>query len=591
MPAGIRAAILSVFGQMVILAVLEALALISLSFMAMSVGSPQGVLESPTGRMFVRFAPWLQPYLTDMRSVALISSTTVVLLTLLRNIMTALVGATSGRLGENINLYTGEKILYYYLYSPYLWHLSGDSTATLHSLAGRGHLGSMVLCLMNIYTYTVISVALFFLLIEATPGVILGALAVVWLLSWSLYRALKNSLDRAGSTVGKYSAEETRTTLNAVNGIREVLIYRQQPVFFKKFADACRAGVNSRTFLSIAPPIPSWVLEVAAFSTIPITLWLMVRLYDAPMPQIAAVLLMIMLAAWRILPLFNRALGTIMAARGARPLALNCLERLEYIDKNPLPLPPVPDAHFHFERDITLENISFRYANAACDALHTLSLHIPKGRQVGIVGTSGAGKSTFAGILSGLLQASSGTLRVDGTALSPEGLAAYTMTVGYVPQSPYIMAGTIAENVAFSQWGKPWDAEKVAAACKMAALDIVEKHEKGILMPLGDRGAGLSGGQAQRVSIARALYADPALLILDEATSALDLGTEAAIMETINALKGRLTTIIIAHRLSTVAGCDTVIWLENGRLVETGPPDVVLPRYEQWMKSEHATQA
>jgi ABC-type multidrug transport system fused ATPase/permease subunit len=373
-----------------------------------------------------------------------------------------------------------------------------------------------------------------------------------------------------------------------MNGIREVLIYRQQPVFFKKFEDACLGGVKSRAFLSIAPPIPPWVLEVVGFAVIPITLWFMITLYDSPMPEIAAVLTMIMLAAWRILPLFNRALSCIISVRSMRPMAVKCLDRLEDIDKNPINPPPTPDPEYRFERDIALEKVSFRYHSASSDALRDISLRIPKNGQIGIIGSSGSGKSTLAGILSGLLDATSGAVKVDGKPLSPGGLAAYTMSVGYVPQSPYILPGTVAENVAFSQWGKAWDEDKVKAACKMAALDIVEKHEKGVLIPLGERGAGLSGGQIQRVSIARVLYADPSLLILDEATSALDQGTEAAIKDTISALKGKITAVIIAHRLSTVSDCDEVVWLEGGRLVEQGPPDEVLPRYERRMREMNA---
>ena len=174
---------------------------------------------------------------------------------------------------------------------------------------------------------------------------------------------------------------------------------------------------------------------------------------------------------------------------------------------------------------------------------------------------------------------SSGILHVDGKELSPEERAAYIRSIGYVPQSPYILQGTVAANVAFSQWGKPYDAEKVARACRMAALDLVEKDPRGIEYPIGERGSGLSGGQAQRVSIARALYAAPDILILDESTSALDLGTESAIMETIAALKGQLTIIIIAHRLSTVEHCDRLIWMENGRIHRIGTPQELLPEY------------
>jgi len=583
----LRARIVAAFGLMFVLATLEVLSILSLSFLAMSVGAPEGVLASPPGRAVLKLAPFLREYFNDVRNVTLVASLSVVFLMLCKNAMAALVGVVTSRLGEQISLEGGQRILHQYLYSPYIAHLSGDSAAMFQAIGWRSHLGSSVINLMNVYTYGITSIALFVILIQATPGVILGTLAVVGLLAFGLYRAIKNSIDKAGSTTARCAAEETKATLNAVNGIREVLIYRQQPIFFQKFSEACRGGTQSRAFLSVAPSIPPGVLEVFGFAVIPATLWTMVRLYDAPMSEIAGVLLMIMLTSWRVLPLFNRSLACIISARGSRPMTTYCLDRLELVSKNPLSPPPPPDPDYRFEDAITLDNVSFRYPNAAQEVLRDFSLRIPKGSQIGIIGPSGAGKSTLAALLSGLMQPTSGQLKVDGKQLSPEGMSAYTTKVGYVPQSPYVMAGTVAENVAFSQWGRPWEEEKVKAACRMAALDIVETHEKGILIPLGERGAGLSGGQIQRVSIARVLYADPELLILDEATSALDQGTEAAIMETISHLKGKITTVIIAHRLSTVAGCDEVVWVEGGKWVAQGSPETVLPVYERRLKEIH----
>ena len=308
------------------------------------------------------------------------------------------------------------------------------------------------------------------------------------------------------------------------------------------------------------------------------------------MPTIAGVITVVMLAAWRVLPLLNRSLGCLVTLRGLRVMAMNCLERLETIQQRALASPPEPDPSFRFTREITLDDVGFRYPGAQQDSLSQLAFFIHKGEQLGIVGPSGAGKSTLVGLLCGLLPMSSGILRVDGKELSPEEKAAYIRSIGYVPQSPYILQGTVAANVAFSQWGKPYDEEKVARACRMAALDLVEHDPRGIEYPIGEGGAGLSGGQAQRVSIARALYAAPDILILDESTSALDLGTESAIMETIAALKGQLTIIIIAHRLSTVEHCDRLIWMEKGRICRIGTPQEILPEYMKSFETQREQQ-
>nr|WP_300882415.1 ATP-binding cassette domain-containing protein [uncultured Desulfovibrio sp.] len=210
-----------------------------------------------------------------------------------------------------------------------------------------------------------------------------------------------------------------------------------------------------------------------------------------------------------------------------------------------------------------------------------MTLTVKKGEKVALIGPSGSGKSTLAGILSGLLPPAGGSITVDGIPLTPERAAAFAMRIGYVAQMPFLFAGTLAENVAFSHWGEPWDETAVRAACRQAAIDFVDDRPEGLRQAIGENGSGLSGGQAQRVCIARALYPEPDVIIFDEATSALDQANENAIRHTIEHLSRNVTCILIAHRLSTVEQCDRIIWLEHGRIVMEGPPDTVLSHYRR----------
>lgn len=580
LPAALRFRIYTLFFLMFILAVFEVLSVLSMSFMAMSVAAPQVIMKEPAVGWIMETFPSLEALCSDLRYFTLTASLGVVVLTLIKNLLSALVGWKGACIGEDVAIFSGSRIMNHYLNNDYMWHISSSSTDMFQALGWRQQLSLLLVNLLNVYTYALTTIALFFVLITATPGVILTCLAVTGALSYAVYRTMKNAIDRSGIAVAASSAAESRTTLNAMNGIREVLIYRQQPVFFDRYVEACRSGLRARSFLTIAPPIPSWILETFGFSVIPATIWLLIDTENAPMPIIASVVTMVMLAAWRILPILNRSLGCLVLVRSVQPMAFKCLERLEAIREQNLPPRPEPDPHFRFRRAITLENVTFRYPGAEWPSLDGVSFSIRKGTQVGIVGPSGAGKSTLIGILSGLMPPESGLFVVDGEAVTGARLAAYCTRVGYVPQTPYIMSGTIAENVAFSQWGKPYDEEKVRRACRMAALDVVEKDPRGINYPIGEHGAGLSGGQAQRVSIARALYAGPEILILDESTSALDQGTEAAIMETIRRLEG-MTVIIIAHRLTTVEHCDDIVWIQDGKVVKTGRPASVLNEYRR----------
>ena len=231
---------------------------------------------------------------------------------------------------------------------------------------------------------------------------------------------------------------------------------------------------------------------------------------------------------------------------------------------------------------IVLENITFSYPDALEPALSNVSLAIHKGSLVGFIGMSGSGKSTLVSVISGLLAPESGNFIVDGKSLSAD----KKLNVGYVPQNLYLLDATLAENIAFSAWGKSIDIERVRECCRLASLDFVDALPAGVASPIGERGARLSGGQVQRVGIARALYGQPDVLIFDEATSALDGATEAAIQQTVESLQSNMTILIVAHRLSTVENCDYVYWLENGRIRMHGAASDVLPRYKDYLQDE-----
>lgn len=593
LPSWVGWRVYGLFFLMILLAVFEVVSIFSMSLMAMSIAAPQAILSHWLVQSLFRMFPAVGELCSDLRYFTLLLAWGVVACTAVKNGLAALVGWKSAILGEDITLSTGSTIMRHFLYSDYMEHMAGNSMAVFQALSWKGMLGQYVVNILNVYTYAITSLALFLTLVTATPGVILGTLLVTGLITTSIYRGMKSAIDRAGKESAAGQQQENSTAMIAMNGIREVLIYRQQGVFFQKYMDACQDGRKARAFLTIAPPIPTWILEIFGFLVIPVTIWALIASEDASMPVISGVITVIMLAAWRVLPLLNRSLGCLVTLRGLRVMAMNCLERLESISQQKLSPPPEPDPDFCFRQDIALDHVDFRYPGAERDSLSQLCVSIRKGEQIGIVGPSGAGKSTLVGLLCGLLGMSGGALRVDGRELSPEARAAYISRIGYVPQTPYLLQGSVAANVAFSQWGSPYDVEKVRRACRMAALDIVETNPSGIEYQIGERGAGLSGGQAQRVSIARALYAEPEILILDESTSALDLGTESAIMDTIAALKGQLTIIIIAHRLSTVENCDRLVWMEKGRVKCVGTPQEILPLYTQSFaaSAESAKQA
>ncbi|MDR1659645.1 MAG: ABC transporter ATP-binding protein/permease [Desulfovibrio sp.] len=576
-----------VFLRIFVLAFLEILGIFSLSFLALSIVSPERLLAMRPVAQVLSWFPQLGVLTADPRLFALLAAVFVVVLSVTRNSWSVAVNISIARLGNAIALYIGETLFHYYLNSPYIKHISNAGKEVFQALAWRAGVSQLAVSWMMVCVYAIVSFCLFLALVAATPAVMLLLSLGLLLLARVLYKHVKKSIDRAAENSKELAKRETSATLNAMQGVREVLIYRQQPVFYSKFRELCLEGERDRAFLKVAPAIPSSVLEPLGFCIIPASIAVMFFVYDASMTRIAGALAMIMLVCWRVLPMLNRVLNQLVGMRAVRATAVDCLERLEKTRLEPLPPEVEPEPGFELRESISLQNVSFSYPDASGPSLRALSFSIERGARVGVIGRSGAGKSTLALILSGLVAPGEGAFLVDGLPLSPAGRAAYALRVGYVPQSPYIMAGTLAENVAFSRWGKPCDEERVRRACRMAALEQAETHPDGVNMRIGERGSGLSGGQAQRLSIARALYADPAVLILDEATSALDYGVEKAVMSTIFSLPKGITTITIAHRLTTVERCESLIWIDAGAVRRIGSPETVLPEYKSFLESVH----
>ena len=253
------------------------------------------------------------------------------------------------------------------------------------------------------------------------------------------------------------------------------------------------------------------------------------------------------------MPLFNEIFDDLLAVRNNKDLDER---KMNVITKSKL----------DFQHSIQVENLSFSYPSKNEKVFDGISFSIPKGSFVGIVGPSGAGKTTFVDILLGLLTPTSGTILVDGQDIS-KNIGGWLDNVSYVPQSIYLIDGTIRENITF---GIPSDQvcmERLQTALKMSELyDFVQSLPEKENTKVGDRGSRLSGGQKQRIGIARALYRNPNVLVLDEATSALDNQTEKQITSTILKLKGKITIISIAHRVSTLEDCDFKINFEKGKV-------------------------
>ena len=312
------------------------------------------------------------------------------------------------------------------------------------------------------------------------------------------------------------------------------------------------------------------------------------------MSKTLPVLALYALTGYRLMPAFQQIFQSILTIRFNWPSVVLVADELknEEIKTASALLSTASEggvAAMQFTDSLAISGVTFTYPGAHSPALDQVSLNVRKNTSVGLVGSTGSGKTTLVDIILGLFDPDRGALLVDGVPLDGKRVASWQANLGYVPQQIYLTDDSIARNIAFGIERELVDMARVRSAAKIAHLDqfITSSLPSGYDTVVGERGVRLSGGQRQRIGIARALYHDPAVLVLDEATSALDGITENAIVEAIRELSHEKTIITIAHRLSTVQECDVIYLLEGGRIVDQGQYEELLtrsPRFREMAK-------
>ncbi len=561
-------------------AVVETSSIFVISLMAQSVSSPQSIRARWIYRTIV---PYLPDYfifrLTGDRTLITTMCMLVVGFIIMKNITVCITMAYTTIFSEKVGLFISREAYARFLAKDYLWHISKNSTDMIGRINNRGHLSTLTALIIQIFSNLLCGAMMFIFLCSINFRLTTMVVSIFFIVCVVTYWVLRNKIDRTGTESGQLDTKLNWAVRMVTRGIREIIIYRKQSEFLAGITENINQNISRKTFLAVSGNIPGWFLEITGFCIIFTSMVYMVG-NDEPMPNVISAMSMLLLTAWRVLPMVSRSMGMAVRIRGIRSRALSCLEMLESFAGAPEePAPADPVKLLPYTRTIELRDAGFRYPNSKADCIRSLSLAIRKGEHIGLIGKSGAGKSTLGMMLAGLFTPASGHMLVDGQEIAAGNLDAYRSRVGYVPQSPLLLPGTIADNIALSSWGEARDVERIEQACRFAAMDFVLSGKKSLDFAIGEGGDGLSGGEAQRLSIARALYTNPEIIIFDEATSSLDQESESAINRSIQSLHGSITTVVIAHRLTTVENCDRLIWLENGQIKAEGPPAEILPRY------------
>jgi ABC-type multidrug transport system fused ATPase/permease subunit len=357
--------------------------------------------------------------------------------------------------------------------------------------------------------------------------------------------------------------------IELVGGIKELTIRGSASTYLNRYVLAARVSLSAGRLIAVTNQSMRYLLEILMITGVALVIAFATLSGSATTVLVSVGVLLA--GGLRLVPALNTLLISVNSVRSNEPaveIVESELTRLGGYEELPDAL--AEPSRFVPSGSFVVDDVVFRYPTRADDALLGISVEAKFGEALGVVGSTGSGKSTFVDLLLGLLDPASGSISIDGKPLS-ENLQAWRAQIGFVPQDIFLVDDTLAANITFGEAGEVISDEQVMEAVRLAHLeDVVAELPEGLSTMLGERGVRLSGGQRQRVGLALALYRQPAVLILDEATSALDNETERKISDALRSLHGQLTTVVIAHRLSTVRSCDRILYLDDGKISGIG---------------------
>lgn len=503
----------------------------------------------------------------------------VVILYFVKNAILLLSSFVQNKLNARINRELATSMLNSYMKRPYVFFLEHNSADIIRGVSGDVNgVFSIISNMFKVATEILkcTAIAILMLAVDFSMAVGIVGLAGGCLLAVTL--GFKGIMRDMGRKQREASRNCSKHAYQAINGIKEITVMRRKDNFVKQYDSAAELRRKTNLAYNFIIACPNRIIEAVCVGGIMVVMCIRIA-QGTNMAEFVPQLGTFAVAAFQILPSIANISACVSGLVFYRPTLEEAYDNItaarEYEKKSEEQAredsetrPVEKGSLVVFKDKIKVENIVWKYDNSDKNVLEGLSIEIRKGESVALIGSSGAGKTTLADVILGLLPPPEGTIKVDGKSI-------YTMPdewsrmIGYVPQSVFLIDDTIRNNVSFGMLPEEIDDERVWEALEQAQLaTFVRSLPKGIDTIVGERGVKFSGGQRQRVAIARALYYNPEILVLDEATSALDGETENAVMESIEALQGKKTLIIVAHRLTTISGCDRIFEIVDGKALE-----------------------
>lgn len=470
---------------------------------------------------------------------------------------------------------TSRRMMINYVKRPYEYYLNADSAVIQRSITSDvNNMYGLILALLQLLSEAIVFVTLVAVSFYADVWMTVTVTALLVAILFLIKVLIKPTMQKAGQENQDFYSGLFKWINQTVTGIKEIKISAKEPYFINEYSK-CGAGyVNAVQRYSLFNSTPRLLIETVAIAGM-VGYLLVMLLNGAEAVDIMPQITLLALVAMRLIPCANRMNTYLTSISYFEPFLMGVSDNLraEISDKSVIYdegyyAAKVDVDKLPVTKEIELKDITYKYPNTDTYIFDNASLTIPVGKSIGIVGSSGAGKTTIVDVMLGLLETERGSIYADGVNVN-DNYQGWLKNIGYIPQTIFMLDSSIRKNVAFGVADEDIDDNKVWQALKEASLDeFVRALPEGLDTGIGERGIRLSGGQRQRIGIARALFEDPEVLVLDEATSALDNDTEAAIMDSINSLHGRKTLIIIAHRLQTIEKCDMVYRVKDGKILK-----------------------
>tara|TARA_Y100000389_G_scaffold199156_1_gene237009 strand:- start:745 stop:2514 length:1770 start_codon:yes stop_codon:yes gene_type:complete len=469
---------------------------------------------------------------------------------------------------ENLRFNMGRRLIEAFLQQPYSWFVAQHSADLGRKILLE--VGNVVMngfnSLLELIARVMISFFIVSLLIYLAPKItiiVATILGGIYILFYILSRSYVRKLGRLAldSNQSKFT-----TVSEGFRGVKEMKLSQLENVYLRLFSKYAETYAKTETNSKIINQLPRFILEATIFGGLIFVLLIIMKTNDAFIEMLPSFSLFI-LAAYRLAPSFNQIYSSINKINYVNPV----VDKL-YDDFSTLKVTNKAgrSENITFDKSIVLKNIYYRYPKSTNDILENINLEIPAKSTIGLVGTTGSGKTTIVDTILGLLEPQKGTLEIDKKVITHENLMSWQKMIGYVPQKIHLIDDTIAANIAFGVSANEINmnaVERAAIAADLASFinnQLTEKYNTYV----GEQGIRLSGGQCQRIGIARAIYRNPQVIILDEATNSLDEQTERTVINNLNNLHDNLTIIMISHRYSSLDKCDKIYQIQGGKIIK-----------------------